>query len=217
MKQEDYKYKPIPATFDGVKYRSRTEASWAMLFSYDVHCHIVYEPEGMQLKTGPYLVDFYDEKNDYFIEIKANKDFVKGSIEKFISFTMETEKDLMVVPGRPPTPFQFSCSSRYLNEDFATWLKDDLDCSSLKLRFYKGEVIIEPGYFFTCCSDCGRGAFSLRGDYRKASHPEHCYFYCSPFYRVKLKSGAYIDFDESCSKSYAQQYEITQGRLFARK
>lgn len=50
----------LPATFRGVKFRSRTEARWAVFMtSLGVEWH--YEYEGYSLPSGNYLPDFWLE------------------------------------------------------------------------------------------------------------------------------------------------------------
>lgn len=62
--------------FNGVDYRSRTEARWAVFFS-ELELVFDYEPERIQLSDGQnYLPDFYlPELNAYF-EVKAANDAI---------------------------------------------------------------------------------------------------------------------------------------------
>ena len=67
----------LPAFFEGVKFRSRLEARWAIFFE---HCGMKweYEPEGYQLDNGQcYLPDFLLHdlvgrvSGDLFVEVKG--------------------------------------------------------------------------------------------------------------------------------------------------
>jgi len=61
----------IQTTYKGTKYRSRTEARWAVLFDY---CGVgfQYEPEGFNLPSGRYVPDFWTDMGAYF-EVKPEE------------------------------------------------------------------------------------------------------------------------------------------------
>lgn len=61
----------IETTYKGTKYRSRTEARWAVLFDY---CGVgfQYEPEGFNLSSGRYVPDFWLDMGCYF-EVKPEE------------------------------------------------------------------------------------------------------------------------------------------------
>jgi hypothetical protein len=48
----------IPTTYNGVRYRSRTEARWAV-FLDSLGVDFAYEPEGYDIDNRRYLVDFW--------------------------------------------------------------------------------------------------------------------------------------------------------------
>lgn len=48
----------IPSSYNGIKFRSRLEARWAV-FLDEIGVNYFYEHEGYQLKSGWYLPDFY--------------------------------------------------------------------------------------------------------------------------------------------------------------
>jgi len=50
--------KVIETLFDGIRFRSRTEARWAMFFNV-AGLQYIYEPEGFVLPSGRYLPDFW--------------------------------------------------------------------------------------------------------------------------------------------------------------
>lgn len=55
--------KPIPTKYNGVQFRSRLEARWALVFDRsDLDWH--YEPEGYQLPSGWYVPDFFVSSTD---------------------------------------------------------------------------------------------------------------------------------------------------------
>lgn len=50
--------KAIPTRYKKYKFRSRTEARWAV-FLDALQCEWIYEPEGFELESGLYLPDFW--------------------------------------------------------------------------------------------------------------------------------------------------------------
>lgn len=61
----------IQTTYRGTKYRSRTEARWAVLFDYS-GVGFQYEPEGFNLPSGRYVPDFWLDMGCYF-EVKPEE------------------------------------------------------------------------------------------------------------------------------------------------
>jgi hypothetical protein len=62
--------KIIPTEFNGITYRSRTEARWAH-FLTSLGVQFDYEPNGYDLEGEWYLPDFYVHGWDCFIEVKG--------------------------------------------------------------------------------------------------------------------------------------------------
>lgn len=62
---------PIPTLYSGVKFRSRAEARWAMLFDA-LGIEWQYEAEGFQLSTCWYLPDFWLPRLTVFAEVKGS-------------------------------------------------------------------------------------------------------------------------------------------------
>lgn len=60
---------PIKTWYNGIEYRSRTEARWAAFFDLCGIKHF-YEPEGYPSSKRGYLPDFYLEQFKCFVEIK---------------------------------------------------------------------------------------------------------------------------------------------------
>jgi len=61
----------IDTHYDGYHFRSRTEARWAVLFNH-IGWKYLYEDEGYNLPSGPYLPDFYFPEINVFAEVKPN-------------------------------------------------------------------------------------------------------------------------------------------------
>lgn len=62
---------PLQTDYNHIKFRSRTEARWALFFDL---CGIkyIYEYEGYELDSGYYLPDFYLPDLDCFFEVKPD-------------------------------------------------------------------------------------------------------------------------------------------------
>lgn len=62
--------KVIPTEYRGIKYRSRTEARWAV-FLDELRVPYAYEPEGFDLGGEWYLPDFWLPNPGCYLEIKG--------------------------------------------------------------------------------------------------------------------------------------------------
>ncbi len=62
--------KAIETRYKGYRFRSRTEARWAVFFD-SLGLKWNYELEGYKLKCGYYLPDFYIDSYSVFAEIKG--------------------------------------------------------------------------------------------------------------------------------------------------
>lgn len=64
----------IATTYKGIKYRSRTEARWAIFFEA-LSLNVKYEQETINFEDGTkYLPDFYITEFDCYFEVKGNND-----------------------------------------------------------------------------------------------------------------------------------------------
>ncbi len=62
--------KPIETLHNGVRYRSRLEARWAIFFE-TLGAKFFFEHEGFELPSGRYVPDFWFPEMRTFVEIKA--------------------------------------------------------------------------------------------------------------------------------------------------
>src|SRR5262245_40754729 len=62
--------KPIPTWYDGYRFRSRTEARYAVLWK-GCYWPYEYERQGFALERGPYLPDFYLPQQRAWVEVKG--------------------------------------------------------------------------------------------------------------------------------------------------
>ncbi len=90
---------PIPTTFNGVTYRSRLEARWAVFF-FCLYVPLTYEPERFQLYGGSYLPDFYLPSEGAYLEIKPNKPYPNEKLKCF-RLARKAKKPVVLLWGRP--------------------------------------------------------------------------------------------------------------------
>lgn len=125
---------PIETNYAGCRFRSRTEARWAIVFdafgfSWE------YEPEGFSLPSGRYLPDFRIYDTSEWIEIKPP---VHREIDpRWQELVDETDLSLRVLygvpgpeheqqtfrPGRRPTARRKLAEDRHTTAVLAAWSK----------------------------------------------------------------------------------------------
>lgn len=92
--------KPIETRYNGIRFRSRLEARWAVFFD-EIGVDYWYEPEGFELPSGErYLPDFFLPRLKMWVEIKGQH---PGSdyMEKLRLFSRSIGEALLVCIGAP--------------------------------------------------------------------------------------------------------------------
>ena len=97
--------KSIETVFKGTRYRSRTEARWALLFDL-AEIAFQYEPEGYQLHNGWYVPDFWIPEWSCFFEVKPEGTIIAPGYygderSKAEDLAMETGHDVLFGCGSP--------------------------------------------------------------------------------------------------------------------
>jgi hypothetical protein len=78
--------KTIPTTYNGIKFRSRLEARWAVFFD-ELGIKYLYEYEGFELENKEwYLPDFYLPEYGIYCEVKPSIIEVNENINTFNEF-----------------------------------------------------------------------------------------------------------------------------------
>jgi hypothetical protein len=78
--------KTIPTTYNGIKFRSRLEARWAVFFD-ELGIKYLYEYEGFELENKEwYLPDFYLPEYGIYCEVKPSIIEVDENINTFNEF-----------------------------------------------------------------------------------------------------------------------------------
>ena len=91
--------KPIPTEFDGIKFRSRLEARWAVAFKAG-GIKYEYEYEGYQLPEGWYLPDFWLPRQQVWGEVKPGP-FTPAELRKCQQLTNVTGFGCLLLWGPP--------------------------------------------------------------------------------------------------------------------
>ena len=101
--------KAIETEYNGVLYRSRLEARWAMFFDHMGYVY-EYEPEGYVLEDGTkYIPDFkvaipapyLNKINYYYVEVKPLRDLTMYEINKANLLVKGGDLPLLLVQGNP--------------------------------------------------------------------------------------------------------------------
>jgi hypothetical protein len=147
--------KAIETTYSGIRFRSKTEAKWA-LFMDIIGCKWIYEPEGYDLGDGIfYCPDFYLPDVDAFLEIKP---ITGGFPSPTKQLAAQSGKRVVTMLGEP----------FFYQRD-----EDAGICHQLGLQNY-GENWCSPdecgedyGYAFCVCPSCGSIDIEWRGRGRR--------------------------------------------------
>ena len=93
--------KPIETRYKGYRFRSRTEARWAVFFDV-LGVKWEYEPEGYHLgKAGEYLPDFWLPQIGCYWEIKPEIGYTNNDDQERLRAFALSGKRLVVAFGLP--------------------------------------------------------------------------------------------------------------------
>lgn len=147
--------KSLPTEYRGIKYRSRTEARWAVFFTEnDIPFH--YEFEGFDLGHGVwYLPDFWLPEAKSWFEVKPGNPSA-AEIDKARGLARGTGRLVFVAPGNPTAGINlhvFSPTGRvqsnwefaYAHEDGVGYVTNCLCTGELRVRLKSTES--EMGFY----------------------------------------------------------------------
>lgn len=89
----------IPTSYNGIVFRSRTEARWAVFFDA-LGVPWIHEPEGYQLPSGWYVPDFWLPHHGAFWEVKGAKPTEQEST-KAAELATATGRYVYIAWGQP--------------------------------------------------------------------------------------------------------------------
>ena len=112
-----YSIAPIPTTYNGIQFRSRLEARWALFFDI-LGIKYEYEPEGFIGCYGSkYLPDFYLPEYDIYVEVKGTKEQLYEDYIKIVDCMDYRSSPIakgLIILGDIPFPKDFIPQFYYL-------------------------------------------------------------------------------------------------------
>ena len=144
--------KAIETFYNGYRFRSRTEARWAVFMDL-AGIPYMYEPEGFKLPDGTlYLPDFYLKDQDTFLECKGVMDKKdRHKIYEFAkAFTKENEKEIII--GYPDMKFEIVwCEENNTGHPKLVSCKENWICRCREC----GKIFFLQQYYGWQCRCCG--------------------------------------------------------------
>lgn len=156
----------LPTTYQGVRFRSRLEARWAVFFDF-INVKWSYEPHLFDLSERRYLPDFHltwlkhrpeqaDERRSVWYEVKPNRHFMDASWERtFADLSLVTGEDVIVsyeMPRSRPQVVGLSIAESVVRRDYVE------RGHSLDLFHYRSDGSLpraSSNCRWTMCCDCG--------------------------------------------------------------
>lgn len=117
------KFEPIPTDYKGYRFRSKTEARWAVFFT-ELGLSWVYEEQGFDMDGTWYLPDFSINDWNGYVEIKGREPSSE-EVEKCKSLNKGSDRTVLLIYGQP-----------YPKE--------------YKVIVYNGKTLCEDGQFLQC-------------------------------------------------------------------
>lgn len=129
-KKAESPYHVIPTKYDGIKFRSKTEAHWAVVFN-ELKIKWEYEKEGAGDGREGYCPDFYFTDWGIWVEIKGKVPTIEEErkAQKFAVFKQEV---VYILFGSVPRKVEYGCENERVflpremilnNEDFDSGLR----------------------------------------------------------------------------------------------
>jgi hypothetical protein len=168
--------KVIETEFNGVRFRSRTEARWAV-FMACANIKYIYEPEGFDLgESGWYIPDFWLPEIDKFLEIKPSVPLV-GRESPTFALADATGKAVITFCGPPSAP------------DFDRGYRED--------GHFHSKEGGDNCYWFCRCPECGSAGIEFCGradrikcECPKSPHQDKGYNFDDPFLLFAYKEAS---------------------------
>jgi len=154
-------YFAIPASYKGIKFRSRQEARWAVFFD-TLGIQWLYEPEAYKLERMVYLPDFWLPKQNCFWEVKAPGGGGEGRCEGLVKLTKK--------------PVYIHYGEVALSELFALSIPGEslYDQSDSAHALWWGETGVAYDYYYLWCECPKCGLLGLEFEGRAARLPCEC-------------------------------------------
>jgi hypothetical protein len=171
----DANLKAIETKFDGHRFRSRTEARWAVFFR-ELGLTYEYEPEGYVLPGGEcYLPDFWLPQIGVWFEVKPSYlhpmlDWQE--IEKCRLMCIAKQQDFLIACGAPNHGMEGQIWFMYYNEDCcdAMVYADSLQNNYFPLSFRNSHDGLGIGCFLCPAQEWEVPVNSVKQAYERAAY-----------------------------------------------
>ena len=135
---------PLPTIYNGVRYRSRAEARWAVVFDKLGWKHF-YEPEAFGLPSGPYLPDFYLPDVEAYFEVKGMPPTLQ---ERLLAEELcEATETIVLISTGPPNP-----DRKIFDEDLIVFYPERVDDDEVVAFDYGGCFVDRRCHYHAACS-----------------------------------------------------------------
>lgn len=144
---------PIETIYRGHRFRSRTEARWAVAFdAYEIQWQ--YEPEGYRLPSGPYLPDFWLPQVSMFAEVKG-KCFADSEVWLCHELAQATGHPCLLLEGPPDLAAYWAVEPHDSSDSSYEWnfaLGDGRAVQGMDYTPFSCEAYhLDEDRFFSCC------------------------------------------------------------------
>lgn len=166
----------LPTLYNGITYRSRTEARWAVVFD-KLGWQYFYEMEGFELPSGRYLPDFYLAQFRTFFEVKGHEP-TSFERQKADELALHTRCDVILSKG-PPNP-----NRNEWDEDLLSYVYEEVEDEPIVFEYSGGFVSRRRDSHAACSLHLGnlgrlgakrnigwRDAFRVAANSRFGIHP----------------------------------------------
>lgn len=153
--------KAIPTTYGGIKFRSRTEARWAVFFDA-LGVRWEYEHEGYQLPSGWYLPDFWlpEVNGGLFVEIKPERAATREEMTKLFGIVSATRREAVMFHGQPGDGSSWNWGEEFNSKDGSgarvAWSSYDVYNEDDTVIIADGEPELDFPYRFNTCPRCNK-------------------------------------------------------------
>ena len=145
---------PIQTTAYGRRFRSRTEARWAVAFR-EHQITWEYELEGFQLPSGNYLPDFFLPQVNMWAEVKGER-FTLDELHKAHDLANATSQPVLLLLGQPQ---DLSYDAIEPDARAHNWEEKLEDGTVVRVMDYSpfdsSEYHLDEGRFFACSGGPG--------------------------------------------------------------
>lgn len=143
--------RPIETKYAGCRFRSRTEARWAVAFDH-LGIDWDYEPQGYSLPSGGYIPDFYLPSIDAWFEVKPDG---AAHDDRWNELAAATGRRMIVARGLPRVESGMDVAE--FTAAFIPALSDGI------LQEYFAGDGWDPMRVFCACHICGKVGIEFSG------------------------------------------------------